>query len=391
MIRVAFVVPPHYQNWMGGINYYRNLLHAIQRTPDKRIEAVLFTGNKIGTPLLNSFPPVDLVQTALLDQFSLAWTSRMVIRETMSTDFFMEREFNKNAISVVSHYAGDLGTKTNMRVLGWIPDFQHMHYPEYFTEKELRSRNKTFLNICALSSHVLLSSNSAYEDFIAFAPAFSHKARILHFVSQPNMPAQDLALTKDLKAKYDTYSKYFFLPNQFWKHKNHKVVFDAVKLLKDRGCNITVLCSGSTHDYRNKIHIQDLLEFIRANNLGENIHILGMINSIDLFYLMRNSVSVLNPSLFEGWSTTVEEAKSLGKNMTLSDIPVHREQDPPESDYFDPLNAAELAEVLWRKYNQHDGGPDFSLEAKAKETLTERTIRFAETYQRIILESFTIS
>jgi glycosyltransferase involved in cell wall biosynthesis len=200
------------------------------------------------------------------------------------------------------------------------------------------------------------------------------------------MPIHDFAFTKDLETKYRKYNKYFFLPSQFWKHKNHKIVFEAVKLLKDRGCNLTVLCSGSTDDYRNKSHIKDLLEFIRKNNLGENIHILGMINSIDLFYLMRNSVSVLNPSLFEGWSTTVEEAKSLGKNMVLSDISVHREQNPPGSIFFNPRDAEGLANILFKKYEEHPGGPDFDLEHDAKGHLQKRTLEFAINYQNIILE-----
>jgi glycosyltransferase involved in cell wall biosynthesis len=41
---------------------------------------------------------------------------------------------------------------------------------------------------------------------------------------------------------------------------------------------------------------------------------------------MRASTALINPSLFEGWSTTVEEAKSTGTPMILSDLGVHREQ-----------------------------------------------------------------
>lgn len=35
--------------------------------------------------------------------------------------------------------------------------------------------------------------------------------------------------------------------------------------------------------------------------------------------LLRESVALLNPSLFEGWSTTVEEGKSPGKHVLMSD------------------------------------------------------------------------
>ena len=41
---------------------------------------------------------------------------------------------------------------------------------------------------------------------------------------------------------------------------------------------------------------------------------------------MCASVALLNPSHFEGWSTTVEEARALGVPMLLSDLDVHLEQ-----------------------------------------------------------------
>ena len=371
---------------MGGINYFRNLLYAIQLMPDRRIEPVFFTGNKFDTVLLRDFAPVEIIRTNLLDKFHPAWTGRMLAREMMSTDWLMEREMNRNGISVVSHYSGYLGVKTNMRILGWIPDFQHIHYPEYFSKKELRSRDRGYRDIGNVSTCVLLSSHTAYEDFRNFAPDLCGKARILQFVSQPDMAAHNPVLSAALNKKYEKYKKYFFLPNQFWKHKNHKVVFEAVKILKDRSCDVNVLCSGSLNDYRNIDHIEELLEYIRVNNLGENIHILGMIESADVFYLMRNCVSILNPSLFEGWSTTVEEAKSLGKNMILSDIPVHHEQDPPGSAFFNPHSAQELAAILCKKYEEQHGGPDLALESAAREELRKRTLQFAANYQNIILE-----
>ncbi len=128
------------------------------------------------------------------------------------------------------------------------------------------------------------------------------------------------------------------------------------------------------------------MEYIRNNNMEDNIILLGVVERDDLYYLMRNCISVLNPSLFEGWSTTVEESKSMGKNVILSDIPVHREQNPPSSIYFNPHDAEGLANILFEKYSQHSGGPDIELERSAKAKLTERTLHFAESYQNIVLE-----
>lgn len=52
----------------------------------------------------------------------------------------------------------------------------------------------------------------------------------------------------------------------------------------------------------------------------------GGVAYADVYALMRFSVRVINPSLFEGWSSAVEECKSVGKRLVLSGIPVHREQ-----------------------------------------------------------------
>lgn len=46
---------------------------------------------------------------------------------------------------------------------------------------------------------------------------------------------------------------------------------------------------------------------------------LGLVPRSDVIALMRYSISLINPSFFEGWSTTVEEAKSMGKQIILSE------------------------------------------------------------------------
>lgn len=61
----------------------------------------------------------------------------------------------------------------------------------------------------------------------------------------------------------------------------------------------------------------------------------------------RQAVANINPSLFEGWSTTVEEAKAIGKPVALSGILVHREQNPGQARYFPAHDGVAPAEILW--------------------------------------------
>ena len=101
---------------------------------------------------------------------------------------------------------------------------------------------------------------------------------------------------------------------------------------------------------------------------------------------MRHAISVLNPSFFEGWSSSVEECKSLGKNMILSDIAVHREQDPPESIYFNPNNVKSLVDILRSRWLNSNGGPDYNLEVNSKQDLPRRIKEFGESYVKILYE-----
>lgn len=193
-------------------------------------------------------------------------------------------------------------------------------------------------------------------------------------------------MTEFIKKKYILPKKYFYLPNQFWKHKNHITVFMAVKFLKDNGININVVCSGCTEDYRNMEHFSTLLQYIKDNKLGDNIKILGIVDMVDVYCLMRNSVSVINPSLFEGWSSTVEEVKSLGKNIILSNLEVHKEQNPPQATYFECKNFVELAKIMKNKWDTTDSIPDYKLEDIAKSNMNDRMIKFGTDYIEIVKE-----
>ena len=127
-------------------------------------------------------------------------------------------------------------------------------------------------------------------------------------------------------------------------------------------------------DYRNKNYIHEIKSFIKANSLNDNIKLLGLIDYKDVFGLIEMSTAVINPSLFEGWSSTVEECKSLGKNMILSNLSVHKEQ-YPEATFFDRNSTESLKDVIRNyKHNRVDSYVKLS---------EERTKKFADKYVEI--------
>jgi glycosyltransferase involved in cell wall biosynthesis len=87
-----------------------------------------------------------------------------------------------------------------------------------------------------------------------------------------------------------------------------------------------------------------MAEAERAGVAGHFRH-LGLVPYEDVFGLNAAAEALINPSLFEGWSTTVEEAKALGTRVLLSDLSLHREQ-APDAMFFEPHSPAALAAVL---------------------------------------------
>ena len=370
--------------WTAGLTYQRNLLLALRALGDERPEVVLVMsgegehefGDLVDGTLRYSFPQPGffgrwarrvrkLTGCAARDAFSLFLKSQGV-----------------DALFCVSQF----GPRFDVPLLSWIADFQHVHLPDMFTVEERDQLDEHFAKIAQHADVVVVSSQDARKDFEAFAPDAASKARVMSFVSQPPEGVYD-SDPRDVCERYRLPERFFYLPNQFWKHKNHHVVLQALAKLKSGHPEIVVVCTGNTHDHRNPQFFSELLFAVSDMGLRDRFIVLGLVPYAHIFLLMRQSLAVLQPSLFEGWNSIVEEAKSIGKGMLLSDIPVLREQDPPCSVYFDSRNPDELAARMVELFDARDPGPDLALEQAAREALSERTKAYGETFMRIAREA----
>ena len=106
-----------------------------------------------------------------------------------------------------------------------------------------------------------------------------------------------------------------------------------------------------------------------------------MIPYADVQALAEMSLGYINPSFFEGWSTTVEEAKYRGKPILLSDLKVHREQAPSKGVFFDPNNPEDLAKKMWDMWQQPIQNEDVDILKRRNEAALQK---FAQDYYKII-------
>lgn len=341
-LRVAFTTIQR-RLWAGGYNYQRNLFTALNRYCAGEIAPILFAGTGDDPAELSGLSQIPAVEVAQSDVFD---RQRLAVSLAWGLDRPAAAEFREKRIDVVFENARFFGWRLHVPAIAWFPDFQHQRLPQLFPRAARWRRELGFRVQIMSGRHIMLSSESALADFRTFYPRSTNEVSVVRFAAQP----ESALLTADadeILAEYDLPPRYFYLPNQFWRHKNHQLVIEALTILKESGRKVVVAASGSSKDPREVDYFDNLMRQVKDRGLERSFRYLGIIPLAHVYALLRRSVAVINPSRFEGWSTTVEEAKSFGVPLILSDIDVHREQAGDAARYFDLDDAMMLAEELW--------------------------------------------
>ena len=380
------------KEWIGGAEYIKNIILALSSlSPDakKSFEIFLIYSSKsIDFDILKQLDN-HLILTYDLDKEinnynlinRIKWKLRRVLFKEINprlSDFFKKIEID----FVYPYLLSQKKEISNLKGYPWIPDFQHKYLPNLFSESELLLRDSSFKQIAESSKIVVLSSNSAANDFRRFFPDSKAKTEVLRFATS----LQDIWYKGDAIAtqqKYNLPDRFFLVSNQFWQHKNHSLIFEALKILKSKSIYPVIAYTGSTQDYRNPDYMNTILSTINEYGLESQTYLLGLIPKQDQMQLMRRSIAVIQPSLFEGWSTVVEDARCLGKKMLLSDFPVHLEQNPPNSKFFERHSAQQLADLIYEYWNDISVTPDLEQEALAKDRNRQEVQEFAHRFLAI--------
>jgi glycosyltransferase involved in cell wall biosynthesis len=348
----------HQDAWTGGIYYVRNLVCALGLLPpDQRPRLVVIGGDAASLAELKAATGYD----------DLRRLSRSRI-ERSPLDSAPGEE-----ISVIL-----MGSPPGLEDRGvqWIPDFQERRFPEFFDDAELASRHAHHLERLASHAHVMVSSEDVAADLRRFYPRSRARVHVIRFASF--IPAE--ALSADvaaLRAGYGLPERYLLCANQLWRHKNHAVILRA--LAKAGPYAPLIAFTGKEQDHRDPSYADSIRALAAELGVEAQARFLGFLPRADQLGLMRGAVAVVQPSLCEGWSTVVEDAKALGRHVLASDLAVHREQLSAGADFFEPHDADALAALLTR-YARADPPPVRLDYAAARR-------RFDEDLWRMILEA----
>lgn len=390
-------------SWIGGVYYIHNLVRALRSLPKAEQPDVALLVPE-GAKAKHYRPVeslVELVRYAPSISARVASTAGNKTRgwfyhnpRILSLARWVERliggrrnrglrsALESARVSVLFPCTRSMGKDFPIPWIGWAWDLQHRYLPKLFEDHDVLSRDRALTKLASEAPLVVASSKNALADFKRFFPNQRAETRVLRFFTVP-LPEWYRADVFQTLQRMGLPDRYLAVCNQFWVHKDHRVVFEAVKLLVEAGVNVHVVCTGDIHDYRDPGYFPSLREYIRRNHLTNRIHILGLVPRLDQIQIMRGAMAVVQPSRFEGWSTVVEDVRLLGKRAFLSDIGVHREQNPPNAVYFKCGDAKMLADTIRGAWDSLTPGPVLAAEERALAAQHELVVEYARRFLRI--------
>ena len=225
------------------------------------------------------------------------------------------------------------------RPLIWVPDLQDKDMPSMFDRSEVISRDRSRRIAILKKASFYFSSRTMERRFLEIYPQ-AVSVGIVRFAFKDLGPSNS---SSSLNLKLN--NGFFYAPNQFWKHKNHLTLLEAFRRYRESGGTQDLVLSGNTLDPRWPNYSNEIL---RIASETQGVHSLGFIPRSHQMNLYLNASAVIQPSLYEGWSSSVEEALSFGLRIISADIPVLREQNQDINGihFFHPSDRESLSGLM---------------------------------------------
>lgn len=335
-------------NWIGGTYYWLNWVNALNTLPDDEKPTIVILCGRKDFHFVQTETQYPYLEHYLLKNMSSLWYKMLNVlplRLTGKRMFYNKIHVDVDALMPCSIGVSEANPIPDSKRISWFPDYQYDHLPEFYTPQTYVAARQRAIAAAYLSNKLMLSSEDAARDFHRLFPDSKAKVYVQHFtVTHPDFSM----LNKDkVMHKHGIDRPYFYSPNQYWGHKNHPVVIDAVAELVKRGHkDVLVLFSGKEWDDRNQEYVPSLKQKVKDLHLEDNIRFLGFLERKEQLLIMQNSEAVIQPSLFEGWSTVIEDARALNKFVIASDLDVNKEQLQTNVRFFERHSSKALADAI---------------------------------------------
>lgn len=263
-----------------------------------------------------------------------------------------------------------------------IHDFQHKYYPDFFTLKEKLIREVIY-RTGKFASLIVVESNHVKKDVVKYLEIDEEKIRVLQspppsYLFKTKIDNRKL---KEVKEKYNLPNKYIFYPAQFWHHKNHIKLLEAIYLIyKKYKIRMPLVLVGSR-----KSNFENVIKKVKELGMNDSVIYLGYVPDEYMPYLYKLSTALIMPTLFESVSIPIWEAFYLGVPVVSSNVCALPEQVKDAGLLFNPNNVEDMAEKIYKIWVDEDLRK--KLVEKGYERVKNLTLeKYAKQWENIIKE-----
>jgi len=237
-----------------------------------------------------------------------------------------------------------------------VHDLQHrlqLEFPEVTANGEWEQREYLLRNGVRYATLILADSEVGKEDILEFyGPhgATEDRVKVLPFLPA-NYLSKDVPESERVRVReiYRLPRRYLFYPAQFWPHKNHARIVQALGLLKEKGGDRihVVFCGSHTGEIRKRT-FQEVVALAHRLGVADQVHYLGYVPDEDMSGLYAVAVGLVMPTFFGPTNIPILEAWAFGCPVLTSDIRGVREQVVHAGLLVDPRSVEAIAEGIYR-------------------------------------------
>lgn len=229
-------------------------------------------------------------------------------------------------------------------VIATIHDLMHRYersFPESGSWWRYLLREHRFRNLANQSAAVLVDSNLGKCHVIDSYAAQVERVHSLPYIA-PNYITSSVE-RPDFDLFYDLPEKFFFYPAQFWRHKNHWRLVNAIAAAKHTCPDMAIVFAGGLkHEYYNiKFNITNI-------GLEDSVRFVGYVPDDDIGGFYKRARGLVMPTFFGPTNIPPLEAMALGCPVLVSRIYAMMQQCGDAALYFDPNSISEMRDQMIR-------------------------------------------
>jgi glycosyltransferase involved in cell wall biosynthesis len=255
-----------------------------------------------------------------------------------------------------------------------IHDVQHRlqpEFPEVSADGEALRREYLFRNAVRRATLLLADSDVGREDILncyGECGVTPERICVLPFLPACPTDAARAELHRQRAARrHGLPPRYLFYPAQFWPHKNHVRIVEALGILK-RSCgyDVPMVLTGSTTDPIHERTFAELQSLAEHWGVSSQVHAVGNVSDEEVAGLYAGAVALVMPTFFGPTNIPVLEAWALGCPVLTSDIRGIREQTGDAALRVDPRSAVAIADGIHKLWTDTELRQELATRGRAR-------------------------